>query len=512
MKKIFTFTTALLIAATLMGQAPASFKYQAVLRDARGNIKANTATNIILDILQGSVTGTAIYSETHSATTDSYGLINLELGNGTATIGTMSAINWGTGTYFVKVTVDGVVMGTGQLLSVPYALYASKAANGFSGNYNDLTNKPTLSNGTVTSVTGTAPVNVVTETTSPVISMAQANGTTNGYLSSVDWLTFNNKSSFNGTWSDLSGKPTFATVATSGSYNDLINKPTLSNGTVTSVTGTTPVSVVTGTTSPVVSMAQANGTTNGYLSSIDWLTFNNKSSFSGSYTDLTNTPTTDGSETIVNSGTNVTVTGTGTSGNPYVINTTAHTLSEEYGGGIVFFVYDGGQHGLIAAKEDLLGGQYGNDPDFPWFNLYCPGGCFYIESGATGDGLGAGTMNTSLIVATHASYTENHGLGFPVQDFAAKVCANYEVTITTTDGDITIGDWYLPSLYELNLLYLSNISTLNLYLDDYYWSSTEYDRSDAWYQDFSTGDQDHISYDGGSKHDMFARVRPIRAF
>ncbi|MCX6255919.1 MAG: hypothetical protein NTV31_15805 [Bacteroidia bacterium] len=429
MKKIVTLTVVLLISATVLGQVPASFKYQAVLRDARGNIKANTPVNILIDILQGSTTGNSVYSETHSVTTDSYGLINLELGNGIDTIGAMSSINWQTGTYFVKVTVDGVVMGTGQLLSVPYALYASKAANGFSGN-----------------------------------------------------------------------------------YDDLINKPTLSNGTVTSVTGTVPVNVLTGTTTPVISMPQASGTTNGYLSSADWLTFNNKSSFSGSYTDLTNTPTTDGSETWINAGTNITVSGVGTEANKYEISVTAHTLSEEYGGGIVFFVYDGGQHGLIAAEVDLLGGQYGNDPDFPWFNIYCSAGCYYIESGATGDGLGAGIMNTSLIVATHASYTENHGLGFPVQDFAAKVCANYEVTITTTDGDITIGDWYLPSLYELNLLYLSNISTLNLYLDDYYWSSTEYDKSDAWYQDFSTGVQDHISYDGGSKHDKFARVRPIRAF
>jgi uncharacterized protein (TIGR02145 family) len=129
MKKLFTFTVALIIAATLIGQAPSSFKYQAVLRDARGNIKANTATNIIIDILQGSATGTAVYSETHSVTTDGYGLINLELGNGTATTGAMSAINWGTGIYFVKVTVDGVVMGTGQLLSVPYALHAKTVAS-----------------------------------------------------------------------------------------------------------------------------------------------------------------------------------------------------------------------------------------------------------------------------------------------------------------------------------------------------------------------------------------------
>jgi hypothetical protein len=557
MKKIFILALVLSLAGTIIGQVPASFKYQAVLRDIRGNIEANTATNIIIDILQGSATGSVVYSETHSVTTDSYGLINLELGNGTATVGSISDINWNTGIYFVKVTVDGVVMGTNQLLSVPYALYSAKSANGFSGNYNDLINKPTLPNGTVTTVSGTAPLNVVTGTTSPVISMAQANGTTNGYLSSTDWTTFNNKSSFSGTWAGLSGKPTFSTVATSGSYNDLINIPSLSSGTVTSVSGTAPVNVVTGTTSPVISIAQASGTTNGFLSSTDWTTFNSKSSFSGTwadlsgkpvlatvatsgsytdlinkptfaavatsgnYNDLTNVPTTNGSETIINSGTNVTITGTGTSGNPYVVNTTAHKLGDEYGGGIVFYVYDEGQHGLIAAKADLLGGQYGTDPYFQWFYVlqYCPDGCFYIyvPTGALGDGLGAGKINTSLIVASQSScdvtvgfLTSTYGnYNFPLPDFAAKACVAY----SAADGKaITYGNWYLPSKYELNLLYLSqeNIATLNL-SQDYYWSSTEHDEQNAWYQDFTDGTQYYFP-DGSSKVNVTALVRPIRAF
>jgi hypothetical protein len=121
MKKIFTISAALLLAASLFSQAPVSFKYQAVLRDSRGNIKSNTSTNIVISIIQGSATGTAVYSETHSAITDGFGLVNLEIGKGTATIGTLAGVNWATGTYFVKVTVDGVEMGTSQLLSVPYA-------------------------------------------------------------------------------------------------------------------------------------------------------------------------------------------------------------------------------------------------------------------------------------------------------------------------------------------------------------------------------------------------------
>jgi hypothetical protein len=186
MKNISIILAAFFISVSLIGQAPQSFKYQAVLRDGRGNIRANTEAGIIISILQGSATGAAVYSETHKVTTDAFGIININLGTGTATVGTMSVINWGSGLYFIKITVDGVEMGTGQLLSVPYALYANNAGNGFSGNYNDLTNKPVI---------------------------------------------------FNGTWASLTGKPTFSTVATSGSYNDLNNKPKLFDSTWVNLRG-----------------------------------------------------------------------------------------------------------------------------------------------------------------------------------------------------------------------------------------------------------------------------------
>jgi hypothetical protein len=127
MKKIFLFAAALFVVATLWGQVPASFKYQAVLRDTRGNVKFNTSANIGIDILQGGASGTIAYSETHYAVTDGFGLISLEIGNGNPTKGLFSAISWGTGTYFVRVMIDGVNMGTTQLLSVPYALYAKTA-------------------------------------------------------------------------------------------------------------------------------------------------------------------------------------------------------------------------------------------------------------------------------------------------------------------------------------------------------------------------------------------------
>jgi uncharacterized protein (TIGR02145 family) len=153
MKRIFTLIALLIIGLMLKGQAPAGFTYQALLKDAAGTIKPNTATIVKFEILQASATGTVAYSETHNTTTTSSGLINLSLGTGTPVTGTFSSIDWSTGTYFLKISIDGTVMGATQLLSVPYALYSTKAGNGFSGNYTDLTNKPDLTVGAVKKLT-----------------------------------------------------------------------------------------------------------------------------------------------------------------------------------------------------------------------------------------------------------------------------------------------------------------------------------------------------------------------
>jgi uncharacterized protein (TIGR02145 family) len=156
MKKVIICFAILMLGLTLKGQAPSGFTYQALLRDAAGTVKANTLVAVKFEILQGSSTGTVAYSETHSTTTTSTGLINLTLGSGTPVTGTFAGINWSTGSYFLKITVDNIVLGTSQLLSVPYAIFSTKAGNGFSGNYNDLTNKPDLTVGAVKKMTVTS--------------------------------------------------------------------------------------------------------------------------------------------------------------------------------------------------------------------------------------------------------------------------------------------------------------------------------------------------------------------
>lgn len=131
MKKIlFTIAATLMMSVSAMAQAPEAFKYQAVIRDASNTILNNQAVGVELTILQGSATGTAVYTETFAPTTNSYGLVNLEIGTGT-TVDDFSAIDWANGPYFMETAIDVnggtsyLTMGTSELLSVPYALYAA---------------------------------------------------------------------------------------------------------------------------------------------------------------------------------------------------------------------------------------------------------------------------------------------------------------------------------------------------------------------------------------------------
>ncbi len=137
MKKILL---SLVAAATLsfssFGQAPEGFKYQAVVRDAGNTILNNQAVGLRMTIQQGAIGGTTVYSETFAPTTNTYGLVNLEIGNGTVVSGTFANIDWSAGPYFMETAVDVTggtnysVMGTSQLMSVPYALYAKTSGNG----------------------------------------------------------------------------------------------------------------------------------------------------------------------------------------------------------------------------------------------------------------------------------------------------------------------------------------------------------------------------------------------
>lgn len=185
-------------------------------------------------------------------------------------------------------------------------------------------------------------------------------------------------------------------------------------------------------------------------------------------------PVADGSETKVSAGINVWITGTGTASNPYIINSNGgggggptHYIGEMYQGGIVVYVYRDDmatEHGLIASLIDLPGqnGKYS-----VWSNVtdYTGGGSGYD-----------GQANTMAIISQPGHLYS-----------AAQICDDY-----SNDG---YSDWYLPSAFELNLVYQAGWIVNNVLYgfmdklggDPGYWSSTEYLNSNAVYTDFLMG-------------------------
>ena len=128
MKKLTTILAALFITAATFAQAPQGFSYQAVVRDAQNAIVANKSVEVTVTILQGAdaASATAVFSEKHNATTNANGLFTLTIGSVDAA--KFAAINWAGGNLFLK-TESAYGTATTQLLSVPFAMYAAKAAS-----------------------------------------------------------------------------------------------------------------------------------------------------------------------------------------------------------------------------------------------------------------------------------------------------------------------------------------------------------------------------------------------
>src|SRR5690554_5053032 len=146
-KKLVLLLVVAFFVATGYAQVPEGFNFQAVARDANGNILTNQSLGVKVNILKGSDTGDVVYSETHSTSTNVTGLIQLVIGEGHASEGqSFSAINFGNDNYFINLAIDPAGgtdyadLGTTRLLSVPYALVAKNVVNGGGGPGEAITN------------------------------------------------------------------------------------------------------------------------------------------------------------------------------------------------------------------------------------------------------------------------------------------------------------------------------------------------------------------------------------
>ncbi|MBA2711022.1 MAG: DUF1566 domain-containing protein [Tatlockia sp.] len=202
---------------------------------------------------------------------------------------------------------------------------------------------------------------------------------------------------------------------------------------------------------------------------------------------------------LITAQTNITSLGELIKGLQAQIDTTRHKIGEDYRGGVVFYVDANGQHGLIASKVDM------NSEGIQWRN----GASGNKVTNARGDGIGAGITNTRLIIAQQ---TIDNQKGV----FAALMASNFQVMedgltpcITPVSAAlICYGGWYLPSAFELQLMYKNLYLTgLSAFIPDFYWSSTEASVANAWLLHFGTGE-----IIASSKSNTVGRVRAISQF
>ncbi|NIJ46048.1 hypothetical protein FHR24_002526 [Wenyingzhuangia heitensis] len=135
MKKTLQLIIALLISINTWAQAPEKMSYQAVIRDTENNLVVNQNLGIQVSVLKGGQSGTAVYVERQTPTTNANGLVSLEIGTGNVSTGVFSNIDWSNDTYFIKTETDitggtnYTITGTSQMMSVPYALYAKTSGS-----------------------------------------------------------------------------------------------------------------------------------------------------------------------------------------------------------------------------------------------------------------------------------------------------------------------------------------------------------------------------------------------
>ncbi|MBI5219289.1 MAG: hypothetical protein HY958_10205 [Bacteroidia bacterium] len=144
---IIAFAFVMLSGVEAYAQSPQLINYQAVARNTGGQLIINQNISVRISILSGSPAGTAEYSETHAVTTNQFGIFTIQIGGGTVVSGSFAAISWSAASHYVKVEADETggsnyqLLGTSQLISVPYSLYSEKSGKAMNDQDTSATNE-----------------------------------------------------------------------------------------------------------------------------------------------------------------------------------------------------------------------------------------------------------------------------------------------------------------------------------------------------------------------------------
>jgi hypothetical protein len=467
---------------TSYSQSPNRFSYQAVVRNSGGILVQNGNVGFKISILQGTSTGTVVYSETQVVATNNNGLATMEIGGGSVVSGTFSTIDWSAGPYFLKTETDPAggtsytITGTTQLLSVPYALYAAKsgtpgiAAGSIAGNtpyWNGstwVTNSSNIFNnggnigiGTATPasrfdiaggnnwdvVNGEGDFRVGNNQYRLKLGVALGGGG----AGAVGIMQYGQPGGYNVLSLGAQGNNLLYLNGGSQSVGIGTDNPAAALDIISTTQGFLPprmTQVQRNALNPVTGLILYNITTNkpNYYNGFEWQNFDGT---------LANDP----------------------------------LIGNHYGGGILAYILQAGDpgydpnliHGLIAAPSDQSSG-------IQWYNGT------YTITGATATAIGTGNSNTNTIVS-------NQGTGI----YAAQLC--YDLILNG------YSDWYLPSKDELNKLYLNKLA-IGGFTNAIYWSSSEFpggSSQGAWDQSLNSGVQStHF------KNSSLNSVRAIRSF